>query len=249
MNFSRQDLDDINNNLLSLAARVVPMRDISKGDIDHRVIGLRHDVDDNPRSFDTAMELAQWEFEHGYSSTYYLLHGAWYWDADHLVQALELPDLGHEVGIPVNAIAEALRTKLPPDEILADALYDMRSVGLHVDGCVAHGDPFCRDQRAGNVVFVNDEMFLESPRPTLGSPTRAIWRNGTSVKLQPRPRDAYGLRYDANWLTRGNYLSDSGGAWSQPLTTVIRQFGITQLHILMHPDWWARAFPKVTVNG
>ena len=107
--FNAADLEELDARLLSIADRVVPMRDIYKGDCSRRVIGLRHDVDDNPGAFDTALEMARWECDHGYSSTYYLLHGSRYWTADNLVRALEFEDLGHEVGIHVNAIADSLR--------------------------------------------------------------------------------------------------------------------------------------------
>ena len=62
--------------------------------------------------------MAQWEFERGYSSTYYLLHGSRYWNADNLVRALEFEELGHEVGIHINAIALSLRHRRSPEFIL-----------------------------------------------------------------------------------------------------------------------------------
>ena len=158
--------------LLALADRVVPMRDIHKGDSGPKVIGLRHDVDDNPGSFDTAFRIAEWEFEHGYSSTFFLLHGSHYWGDVMLCRAPQFEELGHEVGIHVNAIAEAFRQRRDPHLILTEALDELRT-SVRVVGCVAHGDPLCRD-RVGNIVFVNDEMFLESPRSWVGRPDRTI---------------------------------------------------------------------------
>ena len=246
--FDANDLEELDSKLLSLADRVVPMRDIAKGDIGRRVIGLRHDVDNNHGSFDTALKFAQWEFERGYASTYFLLHGSYYWDAEHIVAALQFEELGHEVGIHVNAIADALRYRRSPDWILAEALDELRSVGLRIEGSVAHGDPLCR-HHGGDVRFVNDEMFVESRRPNLGPANRIIEHNGTQVVIEPRPRGDYQLVYDANWLPRGNYLSDSGGRWSQPFNHVCERFGKDgQLHMLVHPDWWADAFAGVRVG-
>ena len=244
--FDRAGLELLHQELFSLADRVVPMRDIAKGDIGRRVIGLRHDVDDNHGSFETALKMAEWEFHNGISSTYYLLHGSHYWDTDHLLRALIFEELGHEVGIHVNALAESLRVRRSPDWILCEALGDLRAFGVRVDGCVAHGDPLCRDDRR-NVRFVNDEMFKECRRHDLGESTRTITHNGTSVAIEPRPLSHYHLTYDANWLPRGNYLSDSGKAWSQEFDDVVRDFGEGQLHVLTHPDWWAEAFQEVTV--
>jgi hypothetical protein len=241
-----EDLHDLES-LYARADRVIPMRDVWKGDTSPKAIAVRHDVDDNAGAFDTALEMARWEFAHGYSSTYYLLHSAGYWNADNLVRALEFQELGHEVGIHVNALAHALRVRRDPDFILTDALGDLRSVGLRIDGCVAHGDPWCRD-KAGAVIFTNDEMFTETARPRFGRPDRVIKRGTTMVKLDPRPMSAYWLHYDAAWLPRGDYLSDSGHVWSQDFDVVCRGWpNAGQLHVLVHPDWWSAAFEGVAV--
>ena len=43
----------------------------------------------------------------------------------------------------MNAIAEALRLRRSPDWILLEALSDLRSVGLRIDGFQYHGDVLC----------------------------------------------------------------------------------------------------------
>lgn len=240
--FLAADLDELDERLLSQAERVVPMRDVFMGDSAAGVIGLRHDVDDNPGSFDTALRMAEWEFEHGYSSTYFLLHDSYYWGEEMLVRAPTFEELGHEVGIHVNAIAEALRQVREPGVILAEALTELRSTGVRVDGSVAHGDALCH--KAG---FVNDEMFSECVRPAYGAPGRPVEHNGVVYPLEPVPRSVYGLAYDANWLPRELYLSDSSGRWSQPFDDVVAGFGEGQLHVLVHPDWWSMAFAPAKV--
>jgi hypothetical protein len=239
--FLASDLEELDARLLSQAERVVPMRDVFKGDTGPNVIGLRHDVDDNDGSFGTALRLAQWEFERGYSSTYFLLHGAYYWD-EMLVHAPIFEELGHEVGIHVNAIAEGLRRADDPPSILAEALVELRATGVRIVGSVAHGDPLCHVAK-----FVNDEMFRESRRPSYGAWDRLIEHKGVVYPLQPVSRSVYLLEYDANWLPRGDYLSDSGGTWSQSFDDVCERFGQGQLHVLIHPDWWAGAFAAVAV--
>lgn len=240
--FCASDLEELDARLLSLADRVVPMYDVARGDTGPRTIGLRHDVDDNPGSLDTAIRLAEWEFEHGYSSTYFLLHGSYYWDEEMLVVAEQIEELGHEVGLHVNAIAEALRTGKEPHWLLQNALMELRTA-VRVVGVVAHGDPLCH-----KAWFVNDELFSESARSDCGAPDREIKHEGKTVKLQPLSRGTYGLEYDANWLSRGDYLSDSGGKWSQPFEEVAEAFPERgQLHLLVHPDWWREAFVEVVV--
>jgi hypothetical protein len=239
--FLRSDLDELGE-FLALADRVVPMYDIARGDTGARTIGLRHDVDDNQGSLDTALELARWEFEHGFSSTYYLLHGSYYWGDEMLMTAEKIEELGHEVGIHVNALAEALRTGLDPRRILRDALTELRTA-VRVTGCVAHGDPLCH-----RAFFINDEMFSESARADCGAPDRELNFEGQRVRIQPAARGDFGLEYDANWLHRGDYVSDSGGRWSQRFEDVTANWPEKgQLHMLVHPDWWAEAFAGVRV--
>jgi len=227
--------------LLRLADRVVPMRDIYKGDTNPRVVGMRHDVDDNPGSFDTALRIAEWEFQHGYSSTFFLLHDSHYWNDDMLCRAPLFEEMGHEVGIHVNAIAEGLRQARGPHDLLGERLAELRSA-VRVVGCVAHGDQLCY---AATPQFVNDEMFTECRRPSYGEPDRIITYRNVRMRLIPAPLRMHMLEYDANWLPRGNYLSDSGGAWSQPISNVTVAFGEGQLHVLWHPDWWVDVFAAV----
>lgn len=241
--FFASDLEELDARLLSRADRVVPMYDVARGDTGPGTIGLRHDVDDNEGSLETTVRLAEWEFSRGYSSTYFLLHGSHYWGEEMLVVAEQLEELGHEVGIHVNAIGEALRTGQDPHVLFDEALTYLRTA-VHVVGCVAHGDALCREN--GRLRFANDEMFSESPRPEIGAQTRTITHGTVSLRLAPIPRAVYGLQYDPNWLSRGVYLSDSGGKWSQPFDEVADAYlERGQLHLLVHPDWWSEAFVAV----
>jgi hypothetical protein len=235
--FQPADLEELHTELFSRADRVVPMRDIYKGDRGQRVVGLRHDVDDNQGSFHTALRMAEWEFEHGYSSTYFLLHGSHYWDDAMLALAPEFEELGHEVGLHANGIAEAFRQKQNPHLIIGKALKELRSCGVRVTGTVAHGDPLCH--RAN---FVNDEVWRECRRPDYGAANRILKHNGVTLMLEQLPMGLFNIDYDANWLPRDNYLSDSGGVWSQPFEDVVASFGKGQLAVLVHPDWWPNAF-------
>lgn len=224
------------------------MYDVYKGDRSPDVIGLRHDVDDNPLSFETALAFAEWEFEHGYSSTYFLLHGSHYWTPESLELVPRFVELGHEVGLHVNAVALGLLYDLDPHSILYRALEELRRTGVEVRGCVAHGDNLCHSAH-----FVNDEIFLESRRPDYGPADRLLRHGRHELELEPAPRHIYGLEYDASWLPRGDYLSDSSGKWSQSVDDVVGRFigrelyGAGQLHILLHPDWWVRAFERARV--
>lgn len=238
--FRAEDLSDLDA-LFNKAEAVVAMREIFHGKRRPRVIGLRHDVDDNQGSWQTALQMARWEAERGYRSTYFLLHSASYWRQPGFFEGVqEIAELGHEVGIHLNALATAIKHGGNPVVILSWALGELRTKsGVHVIGSVAHGDEACRDAK-GNVVFVNDEMFVECARPEMGDPNRQVGQ----LRLDPWPMAYFDLKYDANRLPKKFYASDSGGNWSKNWVDVIKEAVSDegQLHMLIHPDWWGRAF-------
>jgi hypothetical protein len=229
--FGPDDLDRLDE-LLEQAIAVVPMLDIHAGVRDPRIIGLRHDVDN---AIEPAVDFAIWEAERGYRSTYYILHTAPYWQDKRLLkESLDtIADAGHEIGIHNNALAEYTRTGRDPRMILLDAMRELDELGHPAQGTVAHGDQDCRD-RGGRIRFVNDQLFRECRR----------------LEYEPIPIPAttslkhFGLAYDANWLGRAAYISDSGGIWSTPFEAAAQAFPHPdgQLHMLIHPDWWAEAF-------
>lgn len=236
--FLPEDLESLDE-VLSSADAVVSMVEIATGDRRSKVIGMRHDVDDNKGSFQAALKMARWEADRGYRSTYFLLHSASYWKPENLRSGIaHFEGLGHEVGIHVNALAESIRTGRDSHEILRRALLELRAMGANVVGSVAHGDELCRSFH-----FVNDEIFTECQRPGYGGP-RVLGPAAHGLRLEPRPRSEYGLMYDSIWLPRRFYASDSGGVWSKPWEEVeleaVSEEG--QLHMLIHPDWWTQAF-------
>jgi hypothetical protein len=267
--FNMADLEDLDTLFMSRADRVVPLRDVVAGDRAPNVIGMRHDCDSG-QSLLVATHMAAWEQEHGYRSTYYILHGAPYWNAtgfeDHLE---EIALCGHEIGIHVNALAEAFRTGRHPDAILEDALGRLRGLGHDVIGAAGHGDRLC-SYGAGpdEGWFANDEQFLECRREQVGDRvieggSREICRGGVSLLLQPRPLADFGLEYEALFcgLPYHFRFSDSGGKWSRevrPTVALFSEYAKTttapetpedprQLHLLIHPDWWANAFHMKTM--
>lgn len=234
--FLLDDLDQLAA-LLGMGGAVIPMCEVADGVTDPFYIGMRHDVDN---MLEPAVDMAVWEAGRGWRSTYFILHTAPYWnDKPALERALDtIAGLGHEIGLHINAITEAIWTGRDPLAILDDALDELRGYGHPIRGVVAHGDSACHTHG-----FVNDELFLESPRPSYGLPDREI----AGVKLRPVSRLELGLDYDPNWLPRGDYLSDSGGRWSQPFEEVAERHAefLKQLHILIHPCWWRKALKGI----
>jgi hypothetical protein len=231
--FQKDDLADLDR-LLDKALAVVSMAEVHAGATDTRIIGMRHDVDND---ITPAVEMALWEQERGYRSTYYILHTAPYWDDDRLLaDSLEtIAGAGHEIGIHNNALAEAARTGGSPHVMLENAIVKLRRLGYEIRSTVAHGDHGCYGDD-GKVAFVNDQLFAECPRPQY------------EPVCQPEPLSYFGLDFDANWLPRNGYLSDSGGVWSGPFRLYAQGFPFSgQLHMLVHPDWWGEAFERVEV--
>lgn len=245
--FTRADLVELDERLLANADACVAMQEVHDGNRSPDVIALRHDVDAG-HALATALQIAEWEAEHGYRSTYFLLHTSPYWGGSVFERSVDrLVSLGHEIGIHANAIAQSLRTGLDPDLILEHALIDLRSLGITVRGVAAHGDEICnRDRGVDEGTFVNDEQFVECARPKEGAPDRKVSRGRFRRQLSPRPLADFGLEYEALQLGFPTpfRVSDSGGYWSMPFDQAVEKFhfGDRQLHFLWHPDWWAHAF-------
>lgn len=274
--FTAEDLAEMDDLLFSRASAVVAMEDVYDGHRDPNAIGLRHDVDGTNHAtreaLQTAVKIAEWESERGYRSTYYVLHTAPYWMAPGFAAALDrIAELGHEIGIHADSLAEGLKNGRDPDQILDEAIGTLRDLGFRIRGVAGHGNRFCNHDRnieAGEITFANDEQFLECARPQEGLPDRTITRGDITLTLRPRPLSDFGLEYEALKIAYDGAsvmpfrISDSGGRWLNPgwEETVEKWNGerrdypqtkpcpqVRQLHFLLHPDWWSQAFVPVAV--
>jgi len=256
--FTREDLVELGE-FFETARGVIAMREVFAGNRHRRVIGLRHDVDNHRAALETALELASWEAEHGWRSTYFLLHTAPYWRNGRWREAAEtIASLGHEIGLHTDALAHALVNGGDPHELVHAALTELREAGHVVTGVVGHGNQLCHV-----VEFANDEQFLECARPNHGEPDRVLSYRGRTLRLDPRPLADFGLEYESICLrqyegadgvmrTREGqvYNTDSGGKWFYPFEETIAEFRAIvsgQLHLLLHPDHWHTAFASKKV--
>ena len=214
-----------------------------------RLIVLRHDTDSD---IDNAVRFAEWEAVRGYRASYYVLHSDWYYrmgvagpPSRSVLRALDrIQRLGHEIGLHNNAITVALRTGRDPVEVLHAELDYLRRAGFDVAGTAAHGDALCRP-----LGYNNGEIFSETPRPNLGPPERTISGRDPvsgrilSCDLRPVPMRSLGLTYEANFVEKRYYLTDSHGRWNRPLDVAEREFERRNalMMFLIHPAWWAFA--------
>lgn len=265
--FTAADLAEMDMLLFDRASSVIAMEDVLDGHRDPRAIALRHDIDAG-HALATAVQMAEWEAERGYRSTYYFLSTSPYWTAPGFRDSVDrIAELGHEIGYHSNCLAESLRTGRDPDLILEDALETLRSFGYQVRGVAGHGDPFCnRDRGPGEITFANDEQWVECARPQEGAPDRIITRGNRALKLAPRPLADFGLEYEALKLAYDGReilpfrISDSGGKWLNPgweetvekwnrervefPDVTVPNKHVRQLHFLQHPDWYRGAYSR-----
>ncbi len=202
-------------------------------------VALRHDVD---WSIDNALAMASLEQQQGVRSTWFLLHpdgeitrenyfgriddrGRLVIDPRLFDHARRLVDLGHEVGLHNDLISLSLATGRPPGNYLEQICEAFAARGLPLAGSVSHGSRTCRahgymnhqvfaDLRdAPTVVDYVDtpELFEAYARPFVQAQTPHGPRRIEKFTL--RMAD-FGLRYEANFVPRAIYLSDSSSRWT-----------------------------------
>ncbi|HYL40019.1 MAG TPA: hypothetical protein VET90_01810 [Candidatus Binatus sp.] len=212
-----------------------------------RFVALRHDMD---HDVENSVRMAEWEASAGLTSTYYVLHTDWYWGdqgpgrpSAFVLRALDrIASLGHEIGVHNNALAEALRTKRDPAEILEEVLTALRDHGFRIRGTASHGDPL-----AVRLNFRNYEMFEDCRRGdgvpqerTIEDVDEPLGRR-SKLDIRPVPMARFDLEYEAYYIGHTLELSESGGRWSQPpdgVASLLRTNGAF-LQILTHPVHWA----------
>jgi len=207
---------------------------------------LRHDAD---QDINLAVRMAEIEYDLDIQSTYFVLHTAGYYkESGFLDKCLYLQDMGHEVGLHNNIITATLGE--PPattGEILARELAFLRGGGIDVRGTASHGDYLCHELN-----FINYQIFKgceKKDRPD----------NVSGIKFYTIDMADHDLDYEAIYLKRNSYLSDSGGRWwwnypktagrfkgheeSQDVMAYIDNLGTVEgeviLQMLVHPIWWA----------
>lgn len=207
------------------------MKKINDGLMDvhnKKFLWIRHDIDyDLNKAF--AMALA--EKEHGYYATYFLLHTSPYWDHpnfDEVVKAIS--DLGHNIGIHNNALTLEHEQGSVPFVTIKRAKDRIEKItNFPVYSTSAHGDRLCHARG-----FMNYDMWKEHPDLL----------------------ESFGM-FEAYFVRRDAYLTDSGAKWRGALSRDIPSFeqfdnvvgavetvkrfnglqeGIMQL--LVHPCWW-----------
>ena len=190
---------------------------VSNGATTKHAVLLRHDVD---ADLQAAVEMARLESNHGIYSTYFMLDTADYWQNKHeLLTSIEsILYYGHEIGWHNNVTTRHIRTQRPIPELINEALNVLRLSGADVIGTASHGDPLCHDYN-----YVNYQVWNTCPHPT----ERSV-----------HSLSDFGLDYEAYFIRRTHYISESGGIWRQcdDIADFKDKGGVLQ--VLIHPQWW-----------
>lgn len=244
--YTVKDLEELER-FLNQAKAVIPMRESVEGKHGGQYVAMRHDIDHDP---DHALRFAEWEFERGFHSTYFMLHTAWYWGNQDLSPILDrMLELGHEIGLHIDAIGKALsegiglgilepdvRKDAPPEileetfaelrqraaEIMHEELGWLRSNGFEIVGSCQHGGV-----EVSNYQIPNTDVY------------------------EAFPLDKFDLTYEAYFEHRkdtNQYYSDNHGSWHRggdpvEVCTPPREWpapaeGQRQPQILVHPCHW-----------
>lgn len=197
-----------------------------------RLLAVRHDID---HSIDRALAFAEKEADRGILSTYFLLDTARYWDSSiaFISKCKALQSMGHRVAWHNNALGWHLRTWKPLRECIEEPLDFMRQNGFPAVGSASHGDKILSEYQ-----LVNYD----------------VWKVFDMAE--------FGLEWEAYFIPKNAYLSDSGGRWqgwmkpelrlnpnfeadpsgpTENAYSIIDRFNTLphgQMQLLVHPHWW-----------
>jgi hypothetical protein len=226
-----------------------------------KTILLRHDID---HSTSWAHDMAQVEFEMGVTSTYFFLTTdiqREHWSnvdtrERNIELLLKMQNMGHEIGLHYDVLGEYFMHGVPPEESIQETLDILRTAGLLIHGCVAHGSAQVRHmvgaiKKALPIEYINYVSWKEI-KPC----RRELSLNGHALSLPALDLSSFGLRYEAYFTRMTNYVSDnhgrlwSGGRVVDPSRTTLRGRPCTRGEDLRHSpmllDW---EFESVNASG
>lgn len=174
-------------------------RDIHQGNWAQKTVWLRHDIDID---IETAVKMAHVEHELGVSATYYILHTAPYFvrDLDSAPfdfypkardMALQIQNLGHEVGIHTDPLSLYLYRGIDGARHLTEAIYWLREGGLEITGSVSHNS-------ASTYGAENSSIFRGRPLKKRGAEFSETLPNHPSIPLGVLDENSLGLTYEGN---------------------------------------------------
>lgn len=177
-----------------------------------RVLLLRHDIDHCPIE---AHRMAETEAKLGICSSFYVLttdQGAKWWDdkqarKEGLSLLRDIQSMGHEVGLHYDALGNFLTTGTPVSTHLTETIAFLKSEGLKIEGCAAHGSRVLTDLRTGQAPLSAYECTNPVYRDYV---SYNIWKDDKrgASKFKVHYLHDYGLKYEAYFINRDWYYAD-----------------------------------------
>lgn len=215
---------------------------------------LRHDVD---HSWDAALDLALRLHALQIRSTFFLLPNSSYCPGTKQLErfAITLGDLGHQVGLHLNLLADVAKGALQdPIAQLVELTGVLDAAGNHCRLVASHGDPACYQFGFANYWLWSDvyeRVSLESEgRNAEGTltQTRSEMLRPSSLEVARLPEgfqsllgssdfESFDLFGEATFLPNCRYFSDSGGTWKRTVRPQQDTLG-ERNQILLHPEYW-----------
>lgn len=220
---------------------VVPLcyyKDFKRED---RVIGLRHDIDDN---MPVARNMAYLECQLGVNSTYFLLTSHPYYKNGKLF-ANFFHQLRHEVGIHYDILTIVTQLNYNVHKHLIAVLAQLAKMGIKVWGVSAHGSAMASKNNFKGWEYFYDYTEEDKPIVLMNQETG----DKKTLVMGIHPLAEYGLLYDAIKLDKVNYISDSHGVLrinrdlkktpntEEDLINFIEN-GEGKTMMLFHPQYW-----------
>jgi hypothetical protein len=209
------------------------------------VVGLRHDVDNDPFK---ALEIAKIENRFAMRSTFFMLATAPYYgyfeDTSNIRRYTcmnkiykEFHKLGSEIGIHNNLISIMIEHKKDPFIFNREEIAYYNSLGIPIFGTSAHGSYITEVIQP---IAENYEIFSDFAKKY------EVSFKGKSYKIGLRTLNEFGFLYEAYFIYKDKYFSDSGGAWNNvdSFEGLIRELKKSKpgerIIIMTHPEWWGK---------
>ncbi len=213
-------------------------RDFKRED---RVIGLRHDIDDDmPR----ARNMAYVECQLGVNATYFLLTSHPYYKTGR-IYANFFHQLRHEIGIHYDILTIVTQLNYNVHKHFIAAISDLAKMGIKVWGVSAHGSAIASKAGFKGWEYFYDYAEEDKHLELINQETK----EKKNLVMGIHPLAEYGLIYDAIKLDKVNYISDSHGVLrinkdlkESPNTEKdlldFLETGEGKTMMLFHPQYW-----------
>ncbi len=205
------------------------------------VIGLRHDVDNNPFK---ALEMATIENHYSIRATYFIRATADYYgyvSRSHIIRypamcALyrQLSDAGAEIGIHNDLLTMMILYGIDPYSFTRDELAFYKSLKIPVYGTASHGSLIAKN------TVPNYQIFSDFAKKD------SVKFLNNKFPLGIKSLRDFGFKYEAYFIDFKYYYSDSGGKWNDPegfqgiLKKLVKSKPGDRIEILIHPEWWGK---------